>query len=161
MLYIIGFGHSWFKVGVAGDMKKRCTIGFWNNKHPPELCNKLNTYKPIAFFQGGKDLEAIMHSLFPPDCGEFYEISRLKGIIEMASLFLDPLPLQELPVPSQYEKQSCCGGSNGNYKRADHMRRAFATTGKKSLCPRCNKPISIRNDKVKEHLKRCKGGAFP
>ncbi len=135
-------------------------MGFWHNKHPISLCNNLNKYKAITFFEGGKDMESIMHSLFPPDIGEFYEIARLKEVIEMAALFLEPLPLEELPLPTKYEKQKCCGGNTGNYNRSDHMKRAFATTNKKHPCPQCGKPISIRNDKRKEHLKRCSNNVY-
>ena len=78
MIYIYeSLGTSFIKLGYTKNTNVyyRIKDGFGTNKHPSELCGKLEplNLKLNCVFQGDTYIESVMKTLFPPFCGEFYK----------------------------------------------------------------------------------------
>lgn len=162
MIYIIIFG-SYFKLGACADPGERMTRGFWHNTHPPELCGKLGDFTLLQLYEGCLSLERALHEILVPDVGEFYKTERLDTVLHFLELVLaqstraSHVSHVRKPTDSSRERdrKPCCGGQHGGFERDDHMRRSFVTKGRKAPCERCGKMLSVRRDKVKQHLSSC------
>ena len=139
MLYVFSVGSTaeWYKIGITTqtDIWGRVQDGFWSNKHPPELCNKLDFegLTLVALFGGSKPEEALLKSLFPPDCGEFWRGARIEEILAMLRLKLKEHSLPEKPTEPHglcRERLACCGGRSWScfecgksFSRSHHVMR--------------------------------------
>ena len=172
VLYLFDFGE-FVKLGVAGCLQKRIARGFWHNRHPEELCNKLDDPILLRLWDGDWKIEQALHDYlrfeygeFSPaeraeeekskDKNEFYRAEHTKEITEFIDTVLQPLPLPLMPKITCCKpvKRNCCLERSLDGKtREDHMFRSLATKGKTAPCPKCGKIVSIRNDKLKAHQK--------
>ena len=161
VLYIFEF-PAYVKLGLA----KRCPYerlqrGFWHNRHPPELCNRLDDVRLLHMFEGGLAEEQALHSALGPCCGEFYASHRLPELLSLIRCMLEELPLPPEPpvrLTPDHMKSGCCKRVSGLEtdqvcNRPDHEQRSLATRGKKAPCQRCGKLVSVRHDKLKQHQK--------
>ena len=126
MLYVFEvLESSYFKLGWTErhNPYDRINNGCWTNLHPDEWCQKGNLETPeklgpenlnlIFLFEGDKELETVIKSLFPAECGEFWrkeDLGRMIGmLIQMAAMVSIP------PRPKFYknnvEKMACCTGT--------------------------------------------------
>ena len=162
VIYIFQFPAGWVKMGVAKHCpSQRLERGFWNNRHPPELCNRLDEVRLLHLFEGGVAEELALHAALVPDCGEFYLERRLPEIVHRIQLTQAELILPQVryPVPAQDRmKSGCCKRAAGlvtnqTCNRPDHEERGVATRGKKAPCHCCGKLVSVRFDKIKQHQK--------
>ena len=92
----------------------RIQRGFWSNVHPKELCNRLGpeNLELLYLFEGGKQLESVLQSLFPPDCGEIWtEEENLESMVQMLKLICEELPIPARPQLhpcDDLRKRACC-----------------------------------------------------
>ena len=86
MIYIYEIiGTDYFKLGFTKTENVYYRIkynGFYTNKHPNELCNKLSPIdlKLLFVYQGSSHIENTIKRKFPPTCGEFYNNTYLELI---------------------------------------------------------------------------------
>ena len=159
VVYIFGFA-GYVKLGVARRCPyERLQLGFWHDRHPAELCNRLDDCVLLHLFAGGLADEQALHSAFGSDCGEFYKSERLPEMLSLMRCMLEELPLPP-PRPTVsaplHVKGRCCRAAAGlpadsACNRADHNARSLATKGQTRPCPRCGKEVSVRSDKLKQH----------
>ncbi len=66
----------------------------------------------IHLFEGDRALEAVIKSLFPPDCSELWQKCRLDAIVGTLRLMAKELALPPRPVlmDISWERLPCCGG---------------------------------------------------
>ena len=137
MIYILKFDR-WVKVGFTKqDWTSRAAKGFWNNKHPPELCGKLDQYTIIAAFEEDDIvMEQIIHKdLLQGGVGEFYKEEALPDILALLRNLLHETRAAQAYRSRPKEMRPCCSGC------------AF-------VCHICCKSFS-RNDKLRNHMLKC------
>ena len=118
MLYFFKVLDSpFFKFGWTEQANpwNRIQTGFWSNVHPKELCNRLGpeNLELIYLFHGGKDFEAVIKSLFPPLCGEFWEQGDLESLLTLLRQTCEELPIPPRPQfhpCDDVAKRACCTG---------------------------------------------------
>ena len=83
MIYIFEIVETnYFKLGFTKTENVYYRIknnGFYTNKHPIEICNKLGHVhlKLLFVYQGDINIETHIKKKFPPLCGEFYNTINL------------------------------------------------------------------------------------
>jgi len=108
-------GLDYLKLGWSTQPFQRIANGFWDNVHPPALCNKLGPKKleVLGVWAATKAEELALHARLIPDCGEWYFGERLPEIRAALEPF-PAQPLQPLPPPNQdnkiHNKRPCCSG---------------------------------------------------
>ena len=137
MIYVVQF-PGFVKVGfTAQTWEMRAARGFWSNKHPTELCGKLDDFNIISAFEGSMELEQIIHNdLLSGGIGEFYEESTTDDILTLLRSICPEIPVQKAIRTLPKQLRECCRGSPWK-------------------CGRCKKTFS-RKDKMMNHIKRCK-----
>jgi len=120
MLYVFrSLRTPWCKIGYTGQpcpWDRLYPRGFWGVLHPTDLCGHLDPedFELLTAFEGGRDLESALQSLFPPDRGEFWRAERVDTVLAMLRLMareLDALPPRpSVGVLTSAELQPCCGG---------------------------------------------------
>ena len=118
MLYVfdVRASRGWIKIGFTSQSNPwiRISNGFWTNVHPPELCGCLSpdNLDLIFLFEGDRAVEAVVHSLFPPDHGEFWHKGRQDEIVNMIKLMCHEIPIPHRPalLDLSGERLPCCGG---------------------------------------------------
>ena len=147
MIYIYeSLGTSFIKLGYTKNTNVyyRIKDGFGTNKHPSELCGKLEplNLKLNCVFQGDTYIESVMKTLFPPFCGEFYKKEYLNILTTVLGFITIDGPIFERPHDDffaiTFEKLLCCGGQVYN-------------------CTICNK-VFQREHKLYEHTKEVHNG---
>ena len=162
MIYVFAF-PGFFKIGYASCPYRRKAMGFWHNKHPSELCGRLDQCTLIHLFEGAIELEEALHKVLQggKKVTEFYGNERLPDVLQFLSHVLEPLPLPADPglQPWAPKLKPCCGGCNRGFQRDEHARRSYATKGQKAPCGICGIAVSVRHDKLKQHQlsKACAG----
>ena len=118
MLYFFKVLDSpWVKFGWTeqADPWNRIQTGFWSNVHPKEICNRLGpeNLELLCLFEGGKQVEGVLQSLFPPFCGEFWKEEDFESMVQMLKLMCEELPIPARPQfhpCNDIAKRSCCTG---------------------------------------------------
>ena len=121
MIYIFEIIETnYFKLGFTKTENVYYRIknnGFYTNKHPTEICNKLGHIhlKLLFVYQGDISIENYIKKKFPPICGEFYNNSNLDLInAELAKItepgYIFDKPNDDFFETVNFEKLPCCGG---------------------------------------------------
>ena len=175
MLYVFDVlrasgGTDWIKIGFTSQTNPwvRISNGFWTNVHPPELCGCLSpdNLDLIFLFQGDQAVEAVVHSLFPPDHGEFWKKDRQDEMIKMIRLMCHEIPIPPRPalLDVSGERLPCCGGETHecricgkNFKRIhtllEHQRDVHQ---RRRIRCACGADVTKRNINQHQQSKRHK-----
>ena len=128
VLYIFGIrGAAFVKAGfTAGCPWGRARDGFWRVVHPKACCNRLgwSDLELLGLYPGDLAVEARLHTLVPPECGEFWPLERLPDLRRaLTDLAVEngcteaeaELPMPQRPVEPMLgrgeERFECCGGT--------------------------------------------------
>ena len=168
MIYIFEvLGTDWIKLGYTANnnVYDRIKInGFYTNKHPVEVCNKLGAknLELLFVFQGEEYFEKTIKILYPSNVGEFYPKYMCNIFVNILKYLTEQAPQNPRPHDSFFEQPKeflpCCGGQvfkcsicgkefKREHKLYEHKREVHQKRNR-VICD-CGKEILQRN--LKRH----------
>ena len=119
MIYIFEItGTNFIKLGFTRNINVyyRIQYGFFTNKHPIELCNKLSpeNLKLLFVYEGDTKIENDIKNKFKSVCGEFYNKTDLNILTDELDKITEKGHIFDRPSVdffcTDFEKLPCCGG---------------------------------------------------